>query len=62
MDNPASQSVHMLGVAELLDRHLTEALCEQSWDTVRRDERKRLWTLTMLVRFPSASPPAGNWL
>src|SRR5262245_24624232 len=47
-------TVDLLAISELLDRHVTEALCEESWEAVRVDERRRLWTLEALVRFWTA--------
>ena len=54
MRAPAGETVDLLGISELIDRHATEALCEDSWEAVRVDERRRAWTLTLLVRFWTA--------
>lgn len=54
MGASAAKAVDLLEIAELLDRHVTEALCEDSFDAVRVDERRREWTLTLLVRFWTA--------
>lgn len=43
--------IDLLGVAVLLQRHLTEALCKEAFRTVRTTERIRLWSLSLLAGF-----------
>jgi hypothetical protein len=42
---------HLLRLAELLQEHITPALCHAAFGRVRRTERQRVWTLTALVQF-----------
>ena len=48
---PPQVEVDLLGTTRLLSEHVTQALCEASWDQVRQQERKRVWSLTLLVKF-----------
>lgn len=41
----------LLGIALLLQRHLTDALCEEAFRAVRTTERIRLWSLALLSKF-----------
>lgn len=43
--------IDLLGVAVLLQRHLTDALCEEAFRAVRTTERIRLWSLGLLAGF-----------
>lgn len=43
--------IDLLAVATLLQRHLTDALCEEAFRAVRTTERIRLWSLALLARF-----------
>ena len=43
--------VNLLRLAELLQAHITPALCHAAFGRVRRSERQRVWTLTALVQF-----------
>lgn len=47
----ASVSVDLVRVLELLRTHITAALCQTAFATVRTTERQRLWTLQALVEF-----------
>lgn len=44
----------LLGTLRILQRHLTESLCEKVFKQVRLDERQRKWTLHALMRFWTA--------
>lgn len=46
--------VDLIAVLEVLDTHLTSALCEAAWGAVRIAERQRKWTLELLLRFWAA--------
>ena len=43
--------VDLLRAYELIDEHLTEALCDEVFGRVRRNERQRDWTLHTLAQF-----------
>ena len=43
--------VNLLRLAELLQEHITPALCHAAFGRVRKTERQRVWTLTTLVQF-----------
>lgn len=43
--------IDLLGIAVLLQRHLTDALCEEAFHAVRTTERIRLWSLALLAKF-----------
>lgn len=51
---PAGPQVNLLRVVELLQTHITPALCHAVFGRVRRTERQRVWTLDALVRFWTA--------
>jgi hypothetical protein len=51
MARPARRDVNLLRLAELLQAHITPALCRAAFGRVRRSERQRVWTLTALVQF-----------
>jgi hypothetical protein len=46
--------VDLIVMLEVLDTHLTSALCEAAWGAVRIAERQRKWTLELLLRFWAA--------
>ena len=46
--------VDLARVLALLQAHITEALCQTVFATVRRTERQRVWTLEALVQFWTA--------
>ena len=48
---PARPDVDLLRLAQLLQAHITPALCRAAFGRVRRTERQRAWTLTALVQF-----------
>jgi len=45
------QRVDLLGLVELLHKHLTETLCEEVFEQTRDSERQREWSLHALVWF-----------
>lgn len=47
----ASVSVDLVRVLELLRTHITAALCQTVFQTIRTTERQRRWTLQALVEF-----------
>jgi hypothetical protein len=47
----APRTVDVSETLEILQRHITGALCQAAWEEVRDTERQREWTLEMLVRF-----------
>ncbi len=51
MARRARRDVNLLRLAELLQAHITPALCQAAFGRVRRTERQRAWTLTTLVQF-----------
>ena len=51
MSKATTQRVDLISVLEVIDRHLTSALCEATWEAVRISERQRKWTLELLLRF-----------
>jgi hypothetical protein len=51
MAGQARRDVNLLRLAELLQAHITPALCHAAFGRVRRTERQRAWTLTTLVQF-----------
>lgn len=51
---PGVVQVNLTRVLELLHTHITEALCQTVFETVRRTERQRVWTLEALVQFWTA--------
>ena len=54
----------VLRVVDLLQAHITPALCQTVFGAVRRTERQRMWTLEALIRFWTAvvlrAPKAGR--
>src|SRR3989475_5364038 len=48
------KDVDLLRVIDLLQAHITPALCRTVFGQVRKTERQRLWTLEALVRFWTA--------
>jgi hypothetical protein len=54
MGAKAGQTVDLSGPIELLERHLTSALCQEAWEELRDKEREREWTLEWLVSFWTA--------
>ena len=48
------KEVDLLRVIDLLQAHITTALCRTVFGQVRRTERQRVWTLEALVRFWTA--------
>jgi hypothetical protein len=51
MARRARSDVNLLRLAELLQEHITPALCHAAFGRVRKTERQRVWTLTALVQF-----------
>lgn len=49
-----SRSLNLLCVLDVLQRHLTPALCANVYREVRRSERERKWTFESIVRFWTA--------
>ena len=48
------KTIDLLRVVDLLQEHITPALCRAAFGTVRRTERQRVWTLEALIRFWTA--------
>ena len=48
------QAVDLVGLVELIYRHITAGLCRRVHRAVRTEERQRKWTLYYLVRFWTA--------
>jgi hypothetical protein len=48
------KTIDLLRVADLLQEHITPALCRTVFGAVRTTERQRVWTLEALVRFWTA--------
>lgn len=46
--------VNLLRTAQILDKTITQSLCETVFKTVRTDERQRVWTLYAMVEFWNA--------
>jgi hypothetical protein len=44
-------SIDLLRLVDLLQEHITPALCHAAFGRVRKTERQRAWTLDLLVRF-----------
>lgn len=62
MARRAPVSVDLFQTVELVQRHLTAALCGEVWQRVRKKEREREWTLETLAAFwtsVTADPPAS---
>lgn len=49
-----AKSVDLLRVVDLLQEHITPALCRTVFGAVRRTERQRVWTLEALIQFWTA--------
>lgn len=54
MGKPAAARVELIRVKDLLQTHVTPALCQAAFRRVRRTERQRVWTLHALVQFWTA--------
>jgi hypothetical protein len=54
MTKVTNQEVNLLGLVELMHRHLTDALFRWVHKDVRSKERQRQWTLQYLVQFWTA--------
>src|SRR5713226_4933355 len=50
----AATRVNLIRVMDLLQTHITSALCQTVFRRVRRTERQRAWTLQALVQFWTA--------
>lgn len=50
----AAREVNLLRLIDLLQEHITPALCQAAFRRVRRTERQRVWTLHALVEFWTA--------
>jgi len=48
------KTIDLLRVVDLLQEHITPALCRTAFGAVRRTERQRVWTLEALIRFWTA--------
>lgn len=51
---PADRRIDLIRVLDLLQTHITGALCRTVFRRVRLTERQRVWTLEALVRFWTA--------
>ncbi len=52
---PAAEvRIDLIRVMDLLQEHITPALCQAAFGRVRTSERQRVWTLDALVRFWTA--------
>src|SRR4029434_7372740 len=49
-----AKTIDLLRVVDLLQAHITPALCRTVFGAVRRTERQRVWTLEALIRFWTA--------
>ena len=49
-----AKDVDLLRVVDLLQEHITPALCRAVFGAVRKTERQRVWTLEALIRFWTA--------
>src|SRR5438876_8649378 len=49
-----AKTIDLLRVVDLLQEHITPALCRTVFGAVRTTERQRVWTLEALVRFWTA--------
>lgn len=50
----AAERIDLIRVMDLLQTHITGALCQAVFRRIRRTERQRVWTLEALVRFWTA--------
>lgn len=48
------KTIDLLRVVDLLQTHITPAMCRAAFGAVRRTERQRVWTLEALIRFWTA--------
>jgi len=48
------KTIDLLRVVDLLQAHISPALCRAAFGRVRRTERQRVWTLEALIRFWTA--------
>jgi len=48
------KEIDLLRVIDLLQAHITPALCRTVCGQVRKTERQRVWTLDALIRFWTA--------
>jgi hypothetical protein len=49
-----AKTIDLLRVVDLLQAHITPALCRTVFGAVRTTERQRVWTLEVLIRFWTA--------
>lgn len=49
-----AKTIDLLRVVDLLQEHITSALCRTVFGEVRKTERQRVWTLEALIRFWTA--------
>src|SRR6266511_2771445 len=49
-----AKTIDLLRVVDLLQEHITPALCRSVFGAVRKTERQRVWTLEALIRFWTA--------
>ena len=49
-----AKTIDLLRVVDLLQEHITPALCRTVFGAVRTTERQRVWTLETLIRFWAA--------
>src|SRR3989442_2088361 len=49
-----ARTIDLLRVVDLLQAHITPAVCRTVFGAVRRTERQRVWTLEALIRFWTA--------
>src|SRR5207247_3474580 len=54
-----AKTIDLLRVVDLLQEHITPALCRTVFGAVRKTERQRVWTLEALIRFWTAVGVAG---
>src|SRR5882724_8384994 len=51
---PRAKTINLLRVVDLLQEHITPALCRAVFGAVRKTERQRVWTLEALIQFWTA--------
>src|SRR2546430_7914039 len=49
-----AKTIDLLRVVDVLQEHITSALCRTVFGAVRKTERQRVWTLEALIRFWTA--------
>src|SRR5437867_12596079 len=49
-----AKTIDLLRVVDLLQEHITPALCRTVFGEVRKTERQRVWALEALIRFWTA--------